>query len=289
MHNPCLGLITSEHEDDGGYKHHRGRDIGTRILGPAGPAWVYGIGKPVYAAFSGRWKKIVRWSKPGNRKSTWAPTRTGNGGLVANPDGEGNGYNHVRILDKWDEGDWINEGELIGHLDLSGNMTAPHLHFEMWLRWQDPYSDYSPKIVFDKYGVSTLDDPATANRTDGATITPAETAPERTWFDMATLADLQKAFLDAQITVQRSGKPYTITVKQALQNSDSSANAIYGTGLQNAGKIAALENAVEQIASGTGVTIDYAKVQEAAKAGTQEAIAAGIEVEGTVQLTQKEA
>lgn len=161
MHNPIRGIVTSEHQDDGGYKHHRGRDIGTRDLNNLLlPVWVYGVGRPVYAAFSGRWKKIHRTAKHGNKASTWAPTRTGNGGLVANPDGEGNGYNHVKILPKWDVGDWINEGELVGHLDLSGTMSAPHLHFEMWLRWQDPYSDYSPKIVFDKYGINTMDDPA---------------------------------------------------------------------------------------------------------------------------------
>lgn len=123
-----------------------------------------------------------------------------------------------------------------------------------------------------------------------ATLNPAASkpTPAKDWFDMATEADLQAAFLNAQITVQRSGKPATITVRQALQNSDSSANAIYGTGLQNAGKIAALENTVEQLATGTGVAIDYEKVKAASKAGTQEAIAAGIEVEGTVELKQKE-
>lgn len=103
------------------------------------------------------------------------------------------------------------------------------------------------------------------------------------------LASLPGRVLQQEITVQRSGKPRAITVQSALQNLDSGLNAAYGTGLSNAGKIAGLESTVEQLASGTGVTIDYSKVQEAAKKGTEEAIAAGIEVEGTVELKQKEA
>ena len=115
MISPFEGRLTSNHHTRGGYSGHRGMDIA-----PPKPGQTR---RPVYAAFAGTWKKITRNVRPGNKSSTWAPGRTGGGGLIANPDGEGNGYNHVDVLDHWQVGDKVQAGDLIGHNDLSGNQT----------------------------------------------------------------------------------------------------------------------------------------------------------------------
>lgn len=163
MHNPLRGLVTSEHERDGGYTDHQGRDVGPRDLDAYGDVLrVSAVGRPVYAAFAGWAHNVVRWSVKGNRKHTWAPYKTGNGLKIQNPDGEGQGYNHMMPAGGINDGDWIDKGQLIGHLDTSGNQSAPHLHFETWADWRDWRTAYSPKILFDKYGVSTMDDPTPA-------------------------------------------------------------------------------------------------------------------------------
>ncbi|NKG22389.1 N-acetylmuramoyl-L-alanine amidase [Paeniglutamicibacter terrestris] len=145
MVSPFEGRLTANHQDRGGYKGHKGLDIA-----PPKPGQTR---MPVYAAFAGTWKKIVRNVKAGNRASTLAPARTGGGGLIANPDGEGNGYNHVDILDAWKVGDKAAVGDLIGYNDLSGNQTGAHVHFEMWKDWEDHNSDYDPRDAFDAHGV----------------------------------------------------------------------------------------------------------------------------------------
>lgn len=284
MHNPMVGRITDtynlrrKHPVFQTVQPHRGIDLGAPI---GTKPWDY-IGADVRAAYGGVVEEVCA-----NWQSGWGAIwgRSGDGVFVRNPDGEAQYYGHLSRVDVR-KGQRVTEGQVIGGMGVSGNVTGPHLHFEIhnkgsgrsnnWTNTRDPMADFRAAGI--------------TPGQDAATLNPAASkpTPAKDWFDMATEADLQAAFLNAQITVQRSGKPATITVRQALQNSDSSANAIYGTGLQNAGKIAALENTVEQLATGTGVAIDYEKVKAASKAGTQEAIAAGIEVEGTVELKQKE-
>ena len=145
MTSPFEGRLTQNHGDSGGYRGHKGMDIAPPKPGQTG--------MPVYAAFAGEWKKIARNVRPGNRSSTWAPNRTGGGGLIANPDGEGNGYNHIDVLDHWKVGDKVAAGDLLGYNDRSGNQTAPHLHFELWADWRNPDSDYDPQRAFSKFGV----------------------------------------------------------------------------------------------------------------------------------------
>lgn len=145
MVSPFEGRLTQNHADSGGYQGHKGMDIAPPKPGQTG--------MPVYAAFAGTWKVIVRNVMPGNRNSTWAKGRTGGGGLIANPDGEGNGYNHIDVLDHWKVGDKVQAGDLIGYNNRSGNQTAPHLHFELWADWRNPDSDYDPQRAFRKFGV----------------------------------------------------------------------------------------------------------------------------------------
>lgn len=144
----------------------------------------------VYAAFAGTWKKIIRGVRHGSLSSTWAPGRTGGGGLIANPDGEGNGYNHVDVLDKWDEGDWINAGDLIGYNDTSGNQSGPHLHFELWADWEDSDSDYDPQDAFAKFKVKPGSKPALGVIPSGS-VKPKPSKP--------AAAKLQHGYTRAQV------------------------------------------------------------------------------------------
>jgi len=109
-------------------------------------------GLPVRAMFDGTVEKAVAWAKPGNSSSTWAPQRTGNGTLISNPDGEGQGYNHMRPTVS--EGQKVKAGQIIGYNDRSGRQTGPHLHLETWANWRDPNSHYDPMILFRKYNVT---------------------------------------------------------------------------------------------------------------------------------------
>lgn len=162
MVSPFEGRFTQNHGDKGGYPGHKGVDIA-----PPKPGQV---GMPVYAAFDGTWQEIVRNAKPGNKSSTWAPRRTGNGGLISNPDGEGNGYNHMRPLDHFKVGDKVVAGQLLGYNDRSGNQTGPHLHFELWADWRNSNSDYAPEKAFAKFGIEEGSAP---ERTSVAPVKPS--------------------------------------------------------------------------------------------------------------------
>lgn len=152
MISPFEGRFTQHHGDKGGYAGHKGVDIA-----PPKPGQV---GRPVYAAFAGTVRRVRRTARPGNRNSTWAPGRTGNGILISNSDGEGNGYNHMRPLDHLSVGDKVAAGQLIGYNDKSGNQTGPHLHFELWADWTDSNSDYAPELAFDKFKIQEGSAPA---------------------------------------------------------------------------------------------------------------------------------
>ena len=145
MVSPFEGRPTQNHGDAGGYAGHRGFDIAPPKPGQTG--------RPVYSAFDMTIRKLWRAARPGSRGSTWAPGRTGNGLLGSNPDGEGNGYNHMYPLASLRVGQKIRAGQLIGYNDSSGNQTGEHLHFELWSDWEDPYSDYDPMLAFDKFGI----------------------------------------------------------------------------------------------------------------------------------------
>ena len=162
MVSPFEGRLTQNHWRSGGYTGHKGMDIAPPLPGQTG--------RPVRAMFDGTVKRVYRSAKPGNKNSTWAPGRTGNGVLVANPDGEGNGYNHMAPVAGLKVGDKVKAGQVIGHNDRSGNQTGPHLHLELWVNWRDPYSDYDPQLAFRKFGVTPG---AAADTSQGAASKPA--------------------------------------------------------------------------------------------------------------------
>lgn len=141
MVSPFEGRVTSHHHKRGGYPGHKGLDIAPPKPGQTG--------KPVYAMYAGKIARIHRGAKHGSRTSTWAPGRTGDGMLIRNPDGMGQGYNHIEPLAGLKVGDKIKAGQLIGFNDTSGNQTGPHLHLECWKDAEDPDSDYPPEIEFE--------------------------------------------------------------------------------------------------------------------------------------------
>lgn len=165
MVSPFDGRLTQNHGDSGGYRGHKGMDIAPPKPGQTG--------MPVYAAFAGTVRKIYRTAGNGNRGSTWAPGRTGNGLLISNPDGEGNGYNHMKPVAGLSVGDKVSAGDLLGYNDRSGNQTAPHLHFELWADWRNHNSDYDPQLAFKKFGVK----PGSAPSATGS-VTPVQSKPK---------------------------------------------------------------------------------------------------------------
>lgn len=146
MCSPILGHVSSEYGMRGGVLH-AGIDIATG-----------GVSRPVYAAYAGRISNIVRTRvhdrniyQPNNRgKAVVAPGRTGNGCRVNNPDGETQLYGHVKLDARWKNGDTVRKGERLGVIDLSGNTSGYHLHFEIWNK---SGKVRNPRLDFNFHGV----------------------------------------------------------------------------------------------------------------------------------------
>lgn len=135
MTSPVKGRVSSEYgpRDYAPSPFHAGIDI-------AAP-----IGTPVYAAFAG----VVK-----DEGSNVAPYRSGTRNvLIENPDGEGQYYGHlhrnfVRV------GEHVAQGEKIGEVGARGNVTGPHLHFEIWSDADVPSSHRNPRIDFNYFGIT---------------------------------------------------------------------------------------------------------------------------------------
>lgn len=140
MTSPFEGRVTANWR---GYPGHKGMDIAPPKPGQTG--------LPIRAAFAGTVIKAITHAKPGNRTSTWAPGRTSNGVVIRNPDGEAQGYGHMRPVVS--VGQVVKVGDIIGYNDRSGNMSGPHLHFECWASWKNSNSDYDPRLCFRKFKV----------------------------------------------------------------------------------------------------------------------------------------
>jgi len=154
MRSPIAkGRVSSPYGNRGG-SFHAGIDI----------AATGGYGTPVAAAFAGKVVKVVRGRKHGDRSrvNELAPYRTGNGVIIQNPDGERQLYGHVTPAVK--VGQQVAEGELVGHVDDSGNTTGPHVHYEEWTRTG---ATRDPMVSFRHFGV-----------TPGKGIAPAPAKPK---------------------------------------------------------------------------------------------------------------
>lgn len=146
MSNPALGRVSSEY----GWRprltlkikamFHAGLDIANRT------------GTPVHAAFAGTVEK-AGWNV--------VPGRTGIGILIRNPDGERQYYGHLSKL-RVRAGQVVALGERIGDMGSTGNVTGPHLHFEVWNRTG---ATLNPRAAFKNHGVNPgVDAPAGPDR-----------------------------------------------------------------------------------------------------------------------------
>lgn len=127
--------------------YHTGMDLAPPV--PGTPNW------PVRAAFAGKVVRTVSTRKPGDLSTTnrLSPHLTGNGAVVENPDTEMQAYGHVRPVVV--VGQQVRAGQLIGYIDLSGNTSGYHCHFETWRKGSTVLNpDYAnPQIWFDAHGI----------------------------------------------------------------------------------------------------------------------------------------
>ena len=122
MRNPMVGRVTSEfspsrrHPVTGVVTQHWGIDLGA----PTGISPQAYVGADIRAAYGG----VVE-------RAGWGvvPHRSGNGVLIRNPDGERQYYGHLSRVDVR-VGQQVSEGQVIGGMGATGNVTGPHLHFE---------------------------------------------------------------------------------------------------------------------------------------------------------------
>lgn len=146
MHSPHEGRLTQRYKP----RQHAGIDIAPPKAGT--------VGTPVYAMFAGTVERVVAGRDPGQPASSGrvlARLRSGNGSIVRNPDRERQVFNHVDPIVR--EGQYVREGQLIGHTDRSGIQTGPHLHLETWNRSGNPFD---PLVLFRKYGITVGSAPA---------------------------------------------------------------------------------------------------------------------------------
>jgi len=101
------------------------------------------VGTPVYAAFAGT---VVGAGTNG------VPGRSGKYILIANPDGERQYYGHLNKI-RVKAGQKVKQGERIGDMGATGNVTGPHLHFEIW-RNSSHTSHRNPRIDFRHFGIT---------------------------------------------------------------------------------------------------------------------------------------
>jgi len=138
MQNPAVGRMTSVYGPRAPIPgvttatFHAGIDIANVI------------GTDIVAAFAGR---VIAAGE------NIVPYRSGLGVLIENPDGEAQYYGHLsKILVK--VGQWVDKSALIGKMGATGNVTGPHLHFEIWANAKDHKSHRDPLIDFKHFGIT---------------------------------------------------------------------------------------------------------------------------------------
>jgi len=143
MINPAVGRITSEYGPRRlmGNTFHAGIDIANAT------------GTDVWAAFDGTVVETGTNIEPG---------RSGKGIRIRCDDGETTYYGHLSaILVR--PGQRVQRGQHIGEMGATGNVTGPHLHFEIW-RSASGTTHRDPRIDFRHFGVT----PGVDNRPRGS-------------------------------------------------------------------------------------------------------------------------
>lgn len=151
MYNPVAGRVSSRYgwrTLSGVRNFHAGLDI-------AAP-----LGSPVRAMFAGVVDVAVgdrvhdrTAAQVKNRgKAAIAPHRSGNGVRVRGYNVGAEVYGHIRPIVR--KGDHVEAGQILGHIDLSGNTTGPHVHLEIWSDADNHNSHINPELTFRRDGVT---------------------------------------------------------------------------------------------------------------------------------------
>ena len=229
------------------------------------------VGTPVYAMASGR----VLWADwgtnlPGDDSGAGWASRwylyKGFPGIVTviqHPWGKGI-YAHLSSNDAAPAGAVVKEGDLIGYSGDTGGV-APHLHVEALIN--DSFVTQGNLI----YG-----------RTDpvpffGTTTPTTAQSTNQELFTVAQFEDLKGFHANSHAKLNNIAEAFNEYVKQ---------NRAYHA--QTHAKLNAVKSVVDQIAKGQNVIIDWAKVEDAAKAGAAEALAENV-VQVDVNVIGKEA
>lgn len=136
MISPAQGKVSSEY----GWRPALGPNI--PAMHHAGLDIANATGTPIYAAYAGT---VIGAGTNG------VPGRTGKYVLIANPDGERQYYGHLSEI-LVTEGQKVAAGDLIAKMGATGNVTGPHLHFEVWANASHT-SHRNPRLDFDYHGV----------------------------------------------------------------------------------------------------------------------------------------
>lgn len=145
MISPVCGRVSSEwsknrkHPVTGVVTSHAGIDI-------AAP-----VGTDVVAAFGGKVISVRKNSYRGD-KTLWKGAKSGNHVLIENTDDACQYYGHLSEVDV-SVGDTIVQGQKIGEVGDTGNVTGPHLHFETWSN-DSLNSHFNPRILFRRYDLA---------------------------------------------------------------------------------------------------------------------------------------
>lgn len=192
MISPVAGRVSSE------WSKNRKHPVTGRVTSHAGIDIAAPIGSDVVAAFGGTVVSVRTGSYRGD-KTLWKGAKSGNHVLIKNADGAYQYYGHLSQVDVR-EGDKVAQGQKIGEVGDTGNVTGPHLHFETWSNG-NMNSHFNPRILFQRYSLTPGSAPAKSN------IKPVASKPK------------PKPTGKTYTTVKRGSKNSTVgKVQQALRN-----------------------------------------------------------------------
>lgn len=145
MISPVCGRVSSE------WSKNRKHPVTGRVTSHAGIDIAAPVGTDVVAAFGGKVISVRKNSYRGD-KALWKSAKSGNHILIENTDGACQYYGHLSQVDVR-EGDTVVQGQKIGEVGDTGNVTGPHLHFETWSN-DNLNSHFNPRILFRRYNVT---------------------------------------------------------------------------------------------------------------------------------------
>lgn len=135
MSSPAKGTVSSEY----GWRPRLTARIPAMFH--AGIDIKNGSGTPIYAAYAGVVEK-AGWNGVSGRSGQFV--------LIRNPDGERQYYGHLSVINVR-VGQRVVQGQQIGGMGATGNVTGVHLHFEVW---GADGKTRNPRVDFNAHGVT---------------------------------------------------------------------------------------------------------------------------------------